>query len=451
MNFWLVQGIGVLTIIFTILSFIPKEKWKMMLCFLVTNGTMIATYILSGSLLGGLLVCGALVRTFVYFYYSKSNKRPEPIVMILFEIYYIIMAILFWDNVIDLLMLVNLVVVTYTSWQKDVKTLRFGYIFSSLLLIPYDIVLGAYTTAVSEVIMLISVLYSLIKYSKVTKSSKDVAQRYFRANKNFWGSSVVENDDYDLVISNKVDNTPFYNFCILKNHKNLYETISKIKDECKKQKIKEVAYLPFDGRNYDSYASDAHMLQMFFPVEFHDVWMKLIDGFNLNNTKCKIQNVIYKEVDESNINEIIEVYIKGYHAKEDMNDLDENEKTQVANLKKINLTDVVDGYKISAYIAYYNNNPISLVVMLSNHIESFITKVSTIPIFRRKHIASSLMQYGISKQRAKGIQEIMLVTDKYSSNEKFYAFNSFVEFGQAFALDVSDIKKYKRFVENNKL
>lgn len=451
MNFWIVQGIGVLTIILTILSFIPKEKWKMMLCFAATNITMIATYVLAGSILGGLLVAGALVRTFVYFYYSKSNKRPEPIVMIMFEIYYIVMSVIFWNNVVDLFMLVNLIVVTYTSWQKDVRTLRFGYIFSSLLLLPYDIILGAYTTAVSELIMLISVLYSLIKYAKVTKSSKDVAQRYFRANKNFWGSNVLEFDDFDLILSKKVDRTPFYNFGIVKNHNDLYRTILEIKKECRNQKVKEVAYLPFDGKNYDSLASDAHMLQMFFPVEFHDVWMKLIDGFNLNNTKCKIQNVEYREVDESCINQIIEVYIKGYHAKEDLNDLDDNEKTQVENLKRLNLTDVVDGYKISAYIAYYNGNPISLVVMLSNNIEAFITKVSTVPIFRRKHVASSLMQFGINKQRMKGIQEIILVTDKYSSNEKFYSFNSFVEFGQAFALDVTNISKYKTFIDNNTL
>ena len=450
-NFYVVQGLGLLTILFTILSFLPKEKWKMMLCFAVTNVTMIATYILCGSLLGGLLVAGALVRTIVYFYYSKSNRKPEPIVMIMFELYYIIMAIIFWNNVIDLLMVVNLVVVTYTSWQSDVRTLRFGYIFSSALLIPYDILLGAYTTSISELIMLISVIYSLLKYAQVTKSSKVVAQRCFSANMNFWGSNVEKHEDYDMVYSTKVDRTPFYNFGILKNHDKIFETILEIKKECKDKKVKEVAYLPFDGNNYDRYASDAHMLQMFFPIEFHDVWMKLIDGFNLNNTKCKIQDVEYKEVDESHINEIIEVYIKGYHAKASLDDLDDNEKTQVENLKKLNLTDVVDGYKVSAYIAYYNNNPISLVVMLSNNIESFITKVSTVPIFRRKHVASSLMQYGINKQRMKGIQEIILCTDKYSSNEKFYAFNSFVEFGQAFALNVSDIKKYEGFIKNNKL
>lgn len=151
------------------------------------------------------------------------------------------------------------------------------------------------------------------------------------------------------------------------------------------------------------------------------------------------------------IYDLIDVYFRGYCAKTSLNDLDEKEKLKIENFKKLNLTSTVDGFKINAYLAYYDNNPISLVVMLSNNIESYITKVSTIPIFRRKHVASSLMQYDINKQRLKGVQEIMLVTDKYSVNENFYAFNSFTEFGQAFALDVSDISKYEAYVKNNKL
>jgi ribosomal protein S18 acetylase RimI-like enzyme len=450
MMFWLVQGLGILTIILTLLSFLQKEKWKMNLCLGATNVCLIATYILSGSLLGGLLVLGALIRTIVFFLYSKKNKRPEPIIMIMFEVYYIVMAIVMWRNVYDLLMVINLVVVTYTSWQDDVRVLRFGYAFSSLLLIPYDILLGAYTTALSEVLMLGSVVFALIKYSKVTKTSNNVAQRYFLANKNFWGSVVETKEDYDVITSTS-DNSPFYNFCILKNHNKILETIVESKKELKEKKVKEVLYVPFDAQNYNFRVSDAHMLQMFFPIVFNDVWMKLIDGFNLNNTKCKIQDVEYKEVDESHVDEIIDVYLRGYHAKTSVDDLTENEKKQVENLKNINLTDTIDGFKVSAYIAYYNGNPVSLMVMLSNNVESFITKVSTLPIFRRKHIASSLMQFGINKQRARGIQEIILCTDKYSSNEKFYSFNSFVEFGQAFALDISDISKYEGFINSNKL
>ena len=110
-----------------------------------------------------------------------------------------------------------------------------------------------------------------------------------------------------------------------------------------------------------------------------------------------------------------------------------------------------NGYKLTAYIAYYNGNPISMLCMLSNKIECFITKVATIPAFRRKHVASSLMQFAINMQRKEGIQDFILCTDKYSSNEKFYGFNNFVEFGQAFALDITDVNRYMKFLENKSL
>lgn len=450
--FWIVQALGIVATLCTCISFFQKEKWKMMVWLSATNVILITTYILCGSLLGGLLCAGALLRTIVFFYFNKANKKPEPIVLILFEIYYIVISVVMWKSPVDLFMLINLVIITYTSWQDNVRVLRFGYVASAFLLIPYDIMLGAYATVFSEVAMLVSVVIALIRYSNVTKSFHNVTQRYFVANNNFWGSRVEENDNYDMVISNKVDTTPFYNFGILKNYSKIYDSILDIKTKCKENNLKEIVYLPFDGKQFNEYESTAHLLNMFFPIEFHHVWMKLIDGFNLNNTKCKIQNVEYREVDESKINDIIEVYLKGYHAKSDINDLTPNEQLQVNNLRKIKLNTVGEnGYKISAFVAYYNGVPVSLVVMLSNKVEAFITKVSTIPVFRRKHIASSLMQFGIAKQRENGIREIMLVTDKYSTNEKFYAFNNFVEFGQAFALDVTNTTKYKGFLEYNKL
>ena len=90
--FWIIQGLGVITLILTVFSFFQKEKWKMMLYLTATNATLVATYILCQDVLGGILVVGALIRTLVYFFYSKYNKRPEPIIMILFEIYCIVVS-----------------------------------------------------------------------------------------------------------------------------------------------------------------------------------------------------------------------------------------------------------------------------------------------------------------------------------------------------------------------
>ena len=87
--------------------------------------------------------------------------------------------------------------------------------------------------------------------------------------------------------------------------------------------------------------------------------------------------------------------------------------------------------------------------MLNNAIEAFITKIGTLPLFRQKNVATALLQFGITKQRAKAVQDIIIITDKHSVSEEFYKFNNFKEIGQGYAFDVSDISKYKDFVENN--
>lgn len=174
--FWVIQGLGILATICTCVSFFQKEKWKIMIWMSATNVVLIATYILCGSLLGGLLCVGALVRTLVYFYFNKTNKRPQLIILVLFEIYYIVMSLLMWESPVDLFVLINLVVVTYTSWQDNIIILRLGYVVSSVLLICYDIILGAYMTVLSELAMLVSVVIALFKYAKATKSYHDVAQ-----------------------------------------------------------------------------------------------------------------------------------------------------------------------------------------------------------------------------------------------------------------------------------
>ena len=63
--FWIVQILGLLSIILTIISFFQTVKWKMMLYLTATNAILVATYILCNDVLGGVLVAGALVRTIV--------------------------------------------------------------------------------------------------------------------------------------------------------------------------------------------------------------------------------------------------------------------------------------------------------------------------------------------------------------------------------------------------
>lgn len=137
-----------------------------MFLVLLANAVLTITYILTGSLSGGLVVLGALVRAFVYFLYSKFNKKPNVFIMLFFQVYSIVITAVFWQGYIDLLMLFNIIIVNYVNWQDNLMVYRGGHVTSALLLIPYDILLGAYTTGLTEVFIFISSLVALIKYRK---------------------------------------------------------------------------------------------------------------------------------------------------------------------------------------------------------------------------------------------------------------------------------------------
>ena len=164
--FWLVQGIGVLTTLVTVLSLIQKEKWKIMLYLSFSNVLLIITYILTGNTASSILCVGAFLRTIVYFTYSKCNKKPNIYVLIGFLAYFTTVFIIFWQSYVDLLMLLNLSMLTYTTWQDNTKLLRYGYIVSSILLATFDILVGAYTTAISDILLLISAICGVIKYKE---------------------------------------------------------------------------------------------------------------------------------------------------------------------------------------------------------------------------------------------------------------------------------------------
>ncbi|MDE6583209.1 MAG: YgjV family protein [Clostridia bacterium] len=449
LTFWLVQAIGIIQVIVLSASFFFKVKWKMMLLLTCSNILAIVVLLFSGTLSGALLVVGAAVRTIIYFLYSKFNKKPDIVIVLLVLVYITVITIVFWSGPLDLIMFFSLALITVATWQNNVTILRISYVIDGLLLLPYYIILGAYTSAVCELISAVSSFASLIKYSNTTENPIHISQRFITANKNLWGSNIYNYDTFDLVASNNGDKTSHSNYCVLKDYNNVYSSIEKIKEECKKNNIKEVVYFPFNTRHYNNETSLANTLNMFFPIERNDVLMKLIYGFNMNNTKCMLKEVEFKEVDETKIFDIVDLYIKCYFKKDSEKELTKSQKAEIQNLKNINLTDAVNGYKFCAYVAYYKGKPIAFLIMMNNAIEAFVTKVGTLSLFRQKNVATALLQYGITSQRAKGVQDIIIVTDKHSTSEEFYKFNNFKEIGQGYAFDVSDISKYKDFVENN--
>ena len=167
--------IAYVALVFTVMGLFSKSKDRCMLFISVYNVLILITYILMGQISGSIMVVIATARSVTFFVYSKKNLKPNIFVFVLFEVVSVVALTLSWGNILSLILLTNLVFTTYTNWQNNMTVLRLGMFVSGILLIVYDICIGAYTLIISEGIFFASAVISIIKYDFIgAKKNKEI-------------------------------------------------------------------------------------------------------------------------------------------------------------------------------------------------------------------------------------------------------------------------------------
>lgn len=169
------QYISLAATVFIVLGILGKQKATIMLWFSLYNVVILATYFMLGRYTGSILVFVTLLKSILFYILARKNIRPQIWILVLFEISYIVIPIFLWESATDIILIANLLLVTYLCWQSNIKLLKFGYILSSILLITYDIIVGAYTTIIAEVVFLISTCISIYQlyHPKADKNKEE--------------------------------------------------------------------------------------------------------------------------------------------------------------------------------------------------------------------------------------------------------------------------------------
>lgn len=133
-----------------------------MLFCMIYNILTLISYLLLGKYLGCILVGTLTLKSFVYYIFALKKLKPNIFVLLFFEISILVISIVFWNSLVDLLMIANSLINTYFSWQDNVILLKSSVIVCACLLVLYDIFVGAYAYIISEVLYGGTALISLI-------------------------------------------------------------------------------------------------------------------------------------------------------------------------------------------------------------------------------------------------------------------------------------------------
>ena len=434
-DFLIAQIIGCFTVISTIIGLFQKEKFKTMIFFTITNITMMATYFFLGRWLSIILVGIAALRTIVYYYYAKKNMKPNNFVMVLFEVLFVVTAVILWEDYVDLLMLANLCLLTYTTWQDNMKILRIGYIASSILLLVYDITVLAYVSAISEFLLLISSFASFIKYD-IKNKIKNVILAFYQTISKMYDIKIKENKNFSFITSELIDDE-YNNFALIKDVNNYNNSKNIAVKYLTQNKLIPAIY--FESKGNENIHAIMDIVRK-NKLLYHDVWMKLRTGHNMCNKKCLLENLKCHVCDNNDKKEIINIFDKGF-----VHQLGENiykYSKKYIDIYESRLDEfLLNDKNFAAYMATYNDKPIAILTVYRKETNAFLCQITTLHKYRRKGVASQLIKYAIATERKLGIEDFYLVTEKYTWLEAFYMKNSFEEICEGFCVQITKKRK----------
>lgn len=160
-----IQLIGILAFCVLVLSFYRKKTSTIIAYQIVSNFAYTVHYFLLGALSGAYISFVGIFRNIAYL---KVKKRKSILAITVISLYLII-TIIFYDNVASLLPLIANSQYLLCMLKNDKKVLLVSALISSAIWATYAIFVSSYAAMITESILLVSNTIQLIKTNKKSR------------------------------------------------------------------------------------------------------------------------------------------------------------------------------------------------------------------------------------------------------------------------------------------
>ena len=139
-------------------EFLAKKRKNILNLQILDSSFDIIQYILLNAYTGCLISFLGALRAYTF---KKTNNR---IFLIIFIILYILASIFTFNGWISLLPLIAAITYTIVIWNKKEKSIRLFSIFVFVLWMIYDIIVKAYVSSITDIVLIISNILAFYKY-----------------------------------------------------------------------------------------------------------------------------------------------------------------------------------------------------------------------------------------------------------------------------------------------
>ena len=169
MEFYIAQGISVLTALTAVLMMQFKSMKLILLGQIVANLLAASTYFLLDGLSGAGICFLAIAHTIVMFFYNRKNKQPHISITIIFILLYIACSIYYFKSIIDIFSALAAICFAMSITQKEPAKSRLWYSFNPICWLIYSIFCRAYANCIMYCVIITSTFMAMVRVDGILK------------------------------------------------------------------------------------------------------------------------------------------------------------------------------------------------------------------------------------------------------------------------------------------
>ena len=181
--FILAQLLSFAAMLINIVAVQLKTKKQILLTIVVSNALFVISYILLGAYIGAITCTITAIEIIINtLFEDKGKKTPKPLIIMYIAIF-IVIGITSYGKVIDILPIIASLIFVLTLIQNKEKYVRLLILGNLISWMTYDIFVGAYSAAASDIFVISSTLIGIYRYDikkevKEDEKSKIYVERF---------------------------------------------------------------------------------------------------------------------------------------------------------------------------------------------------------------------------------------------------------------------------------
>lgn len=159
-----IQALGGIALIFWALSIQNKSKKKILRLQNIANAFYGIEYVFLGAYSAVGMSIVSVIRGIIFYSNEKNKKENSKILVIVISIVIIILGILTYNQWYSVIPIIITLIYTISTYQKNTRMIRIGYLIAAIGWIFYNYIVGAYVPMVGNIIEIISASIAIVKF-----------------------------------------------------------------------------------------------------------------------------------------------------------------------------------------------------------------------------------------------------------------------------------------------